>query len=108
MISELKTLVENKSNVSIENLKMVLKKLENQKVSSSQALDILQCCAFARFNQDQSNVTNKLWEQLKQQKNELQSQHYACMLQFHANKGNIAETQAIFDDLIESGFKPDA
>lgn len=107
-IKELKGRIENKSRLTNGDLQSLLTKLKAEKVDSTQALEILKCCSFARIDQNQINLVNTIWDELKKQNNQFQIQHYNCLLQFARDKANTKMAQKIFDEMAEVNIKPDA
>lgn len=100
--------MENKSRLRSRELQTLLAKLRPQQVNSTEALEILQCCTFARTDHNQRQIVDEIWKELKKQNNEYQVQHYNCLLQFARDKQDAEYVQTIFDEMIEDGITPNA
>lgn len=108
MIKELQNRIETKSRLTNRDLQSLLAKLRAQKVDSTQALEILRCCSYARIDQNQSDVINNIWNELKKHDNQFQIQHYNCMLQYARDTANLKYVQQIFDEMVNANIKPNA
>lgn len=106
-IDQLRFQVENKSKISDNLIKNVSKGLEGSKVDINQSLNILRYCVNGKFRNDPSPIVKEIWHQLKRQ-NAPTIQHYIAMMQFCQEWRNLAELQAIFDEMIEAKIKPNA
>lgn len=108
IIKEFRGRIENKSRLTNGDFQSLLTKLKTEKVDSVQALEILRCCSYARLEQNQTNLVNSIWNELKKQNNQFQIQHYNCLLQFARDKANTKLAQQVFDEMAEADIKPDA
>lgn len=108
IIKELQNRIESKSRLTNKDLQSLLAKLRARKVDNTQALEILRCCTYARVDQNQSDVINNIWNELKKNDNQFQIQHYNCMLQFARDKANVKRVQEIFDEMVNANVKPNA
>lgn len=106
IIENFKNRVENKFRFKESDLITLLAKLTTQKASAKQALDILNCCSYARLNENQTTVVENIWNELKNQNFNFQIQHYNCILSFARDKGNINLAEEIFNDIQKNGIKP--
>lgn len=108
IIKDLKNRVENKNRVTKADLKSLLAKLTTQKANAEEALEILSCCSFARLDEHQASVVKSIWNELKNQNQDLQIQHYNRMLFFARDRSNIKLAEEIWDEIKNKGLKPDA
>lgn len=90
------------------DLQSVLDKLKTQNANAEQALDILSCCSYARFDENQNTVVQNIWNQLKNQNENFSIQHYNCMLSFTRQEGNKQLAEEIFAEIEKNDIKPDA
>lgn len=100
--------MENKSRLSNGDFQSLLTKLKTQNVNSAQALEILRLCSFTHADQNLKNVVYNIWEELKKENGEFQAQHYNYILSFARDTQDLERAQAIFDELIRDGVKPNA
>lgn len=107
-IAELNDRVTNNNRISQYELKTLLNKIETEKVSNEQALDILRFCSFGRLDQNLSETVKSIWYALEKHGHELNIQHYNYLLQFASEKQDTILTQSIFDELIADGLEPNA
>lgn len=98
--------MENKSRLSNDDFQNLLTKLKTEKVNSAQALEILRLCSFAHSDQNLKNVVYNIWNELKKENDEFQVQHYNYILNFARDRQDVERAQAIFDELIKDGVKP--
>lgn len=106
-IELLRLRVENKSKISDIILKSVSIGLERSKVDINQSFNILQYFVNGEFKNDPSPIVNQIWHQLKRQ-NSLKFKHYILMMQFCQKWRNVVGLHAIFDEMIEAKFTPNA
>lgn len=108
-VKQLNDRVENQSCLSSDDLNSLLMKVKSvKKVESSQALEILRLCSFLRIDENQSDIVNSIWNELKKEKANFQIQHYNCILLLARNNPDIEQLQVIFDELLKDGIKLDA
>lgn len=108
VIADLKKRVENKNRLSKGDLQSLLNKLTTQKANAEQALDILSCCSFARLDENQNTVVKSIWNELKNQNEKFQIQHYNRILAFARDRADIKLAEEILNDIEKSGIKPDS
>lgn len=77
-------------------------------VENAQALEILRLFSFLRTDENQSDIVNSIWRELKKDNVNIQVQHYNYRLHLAKNNQNVDQTQVIFDELLKDGIKPDA
>lgn len=104
----MKNRVESKTRVTKSDLQSLLAKLTTQKANAEQALEILSCCSYARLDENQNAVVKNIWNELKNQNEHLQIQHYNHILFFARDRADINLAEEILEDIEKNGIKPDA
>lgn len=108
ILKEFNNRAEAKTRLSKDDLQMLLTKVKEQKVDSTQALEILRCCTYARTRRNENDIVNDIWNELKKNNDKFRIQHYNCILQFARDKQDVIRAQELFDEMIKSEIKPDA
>lgn len=108
IIKDLKIRVEKKTRLTKSDLQALLTKLTAQETNAEEAMEILNCCTYARIDENQNALVGKIWQALKTQHDDFQIQHYNCVLKFARDKADIELAEQIFADITKSGVKPDA
>lgn len=94
--------------LSNRDLHSLLLKLSKERANSTQTLEILRYCTHAITEQNQCDIVNDIWNELKKCNNEFQIEHYNHMLRFAADKIDVKRAEEIFDEMIKNGIVPDA
>lgn len=92
------------SSVSVAEL---LEQINTHHVNDDHALQILEACLVAKFDQTEHNVMADVWNQFRMKNIQLNYTHYDCMLSYYGTHGNGTAAQQIYDDLIDAGFHAD-
>lgn len=104
----MKSRVENKTRLTNANLQSLLAKLTTHKANADQALEILRCCSYARFDKENAEkIIEKIWNILKSQNDNFEIQHYNCILNVARNQADIKLAEETFDEIEKNGIKPD-
>lgn len=107
MIEDLKKRVESKTRLTKNDLQSLLIKLATQKPNAEQALDILSCCSFARLDDNQNAVVKNIWNELKNQSENFQIQHYNRILSFARHRGDVKLAEDALNEIEKKGIKFD-
>lgn len=108
IIEDLKKRVESKTRLTRSDLQSLLSKLTTQKPNAEQALEILNCCSFARLDENQNSVVKNIWNELKNQNENFRIQHYNRILFFARDRADVKLAEEIFNEIEKNGITPDA
>lgn len=108
ILEDTKRQMESKNRISVKRVGDILDRLKKQKVNDVLALEILRCCTYNRFDEDQSEQLKNVWSELQKQDIQLQKPHYDNLMQFFAIKGDIPKTEEIFASMVKAGHKVDS
>lgn len=108
IIKELQNRARFRLRLLDSELQTVLANIKTQPVDSTVALEILRCCSYALTDENQSDIVNSIWMELRKDKNDFRIQHYNLYLKFASDKRNAQGAQDAFDEMVKADIKPDA
>lgn len=83
---------------------MLVNKMDAANYSSADAKKLLEICRVYTYDSHQHTIIIQIWQQLRK-RGGLQREHYNEMLSYCSKAGLTNETQQIFDEMTEIGFK---
>lgn len=81
--------------------------MKAQEVDRNGIFGVLKRCLSSRPDQKRMEIMKDIWKELKRNTNKLPIDYYKYILQFARNQRDVKLAQEIFDEMIDTGLKPD-